>query len=83
MVVITRTPRGAYLLADLDGAVSKLSYAAFRLVPYYPRARISTDISELTTGAEGAESHPAENIDNPPPRTLSDDPDVDSEYDEE
>src|ERR1700738_2063856 len=42
-----------------------------------PEPAYRTDISELTTGAEGAESHPAENIDNPPPRTLSDDPDVD------
>lgn len=35
MVVLRRTHNGAYRLAELDGAVSKLRYAAFRLVLYY------------------------------------------------
>jgi len=35
MVVIHRTPNGAYHLAELDGAVSKLHFAAFHLVPYH------------------------------------------------
>jgi hypothetical protein len=35
MVVIRRTCNGAYCLTELDGAVSKLCYAAFQLVPYF------------------------------------------------
>jgi len=35
MVIIRRTPNGAYRLAELDGAVSKLRYAAFRIVLYF------------------------------------------------
>jgi hypothetical protein len=38
MVVIRRTRNGAYRLAELDGAVSKLCYAAFRIVPYFARS---------------------------------------------
>ncbi|OJA17876.1 hypothetical protein AZE42_14006 [Rhizopogon vesiculosus] len=36
MVVLRRTTGGSYLLAKLDGAVSRLCYAAFRLIPYLP-----------------------------------------------
>jgi len=35
MVVVRRTCNGAYHLVELDGAVSRLRYAAFRLVPYH------------------------------------------------
>jgi hypothetical protein len=38
MLVIRRTRNGAYRLAELDGAVSKLRYAAFRLLPYHARS---------------------------------------------
>ena len=37
MVVISRRKGGSYKLAESDGTVSKTRYAAFRLVPYYPR----------------------------------------------
>jgi hypothetical protein len=37
MIILRRTTGGAYRLAELDGAVSKLRFAAFRLVPYYSR----------------------------------------------
>ncbi|KIM40033.1 hypothetical protein M413DRAFT_54339, partial [Hebeloma cylindrosporum] len=36
MVVIRRTQGGSYVLAELDGAVSRLRFAAFRVVPYAP-----------------------------------------------
>jgi hypothetical protein len=36
MIVICRTKGGTYILAELDGVVSKLRYAAFRLLPYLP-----------------------------------------------
>jgi hypothetical protein len=35
MVVVRCTCNGTYRLAELDGAVSKLHYAAFRLIPYH------------------------------------------------
>ena len=36
MVVVHRMARGAYILAELDGAISRLRYTAFRVVPYFP-----------------------------------------------
>ena len=36
MVVLRWTTSRSYLLVELDGAVSRLCYAAFRLIPYYP-----------------------------------------------
>jgi hypothetical protein len=47
MVVIRRTRNGAYRLAELDGAVSKLRYAAFRLVPYFSRSQTSIPVTRL------------------------------------
>ena len=38
MIVLRRTPNGAYRLGELDGAISKLCYAAFRLIPYHARS---------------------------------------------
>lgn len=37
MVVIKRTKGGSYVLGELDGSMSKLRFAAFRLLPYQPR----------------------------------------------
>ena len=48
MVVLRRTTGGSYILAELDGAVSKLRYAAFRLLPYYPRFQTNIPVTELT-----------------------------------
>ena len=47
MVVLRRTRNGAYRLAKLDGAVSKLRYAAFRLVPYFARSRTSIPVTRI------------------------------------
>ncbi|KAJ8453565.1 hypothetical protein ONZ45_g19665 [Pleurotus djamor] len=38
MVVVRRTQGGAYVLSELDGAVSALRFGAFRVVPYYARS---------------------------------------------
>lgn len=40
MVVVRRTRGGAYILAELSGAISALRYAAFRVIPYHPRPSI-------------------------------------------
>ncbi|EIN13455.1 hypothetical protein PUNSTDRAFT_59223, partial [Punctularia strigosozonata HHB-11173 SS5] len=48
MVVVRRNTGGAYALAELDGSLSRLRYAAARLVPYRARSRIEVDISHLT-----------------------------------
>jgi hypothetical protein len=32
MVIVRQTTYGAYILAEMDGAVSKLRFAAFRVV---------------------------------------------------
>jgi len=47
MVVARRTRNGAYRLAELDGAVSKLRYAAFRLVPYLARSHTSIPVTRI------------------------------------
>ncbi|EIN06120.1 hypothetical protein PUNSTDRAFT_32250, partial [Punctularia strigosozonata HHB-11173 SS5] len=40
MVVVRRNTGGAYVLAELDGSLSRLRYAAARLVPYHAHSRI-------------------------------------------
>jgi hypothetical protein len=41
MVVLRRTTVGLYMLAELDGVVSNLQFAAFRLVPYHARTNFT------------------------------------------
>ena len=41
-VVVARHRNGNYTLGELDGAVSATSFAASRVVPYYPRTEIDT-----------------------------------------
>jgi hypothetical protein len=48
MVVLCQTTGGSYILAELDGMVSKLRYAAFHLLPYYPRFQTNILVTELT-----------------------------------
>ncbi|EJD38053.1 hypothetical protein AURDEDRAFT_33540, partial [Auricularia subglabra TFB-10046 SS5] len=37
MIVVRRNTGGSYTLAELDGTVSILRCAAFRVIPYFPR----------------------------------------------
>ena len=41
MVVVRRTEGGSYILVELDGSVSRHRYAAFRVVPYRSRRRVT------------------------------------------
>ena len=40
MIVVRRTKGGSYILGELDGTLSKLRFAAFRLLPYHPRTQL-------------------------------------------
>jgi hypothetical protein len=48
MVILRRTIGGSYRLAELDGAVSTLHYAAFRLVPYHLRDKMRVPVTTIT-----------------------------------
>ncbi|KAJ2936233.1 hypothetical protein H1R20_g861, partial [Candolleomyces eurysporus] len=48
LVVIRRTTGGSYILSELDGSISKLRYAAYRLLPYHPRNIRQIPISKIT-----------------------------------
>ena len=41
MVVVRRTEGGSYILVELDGSVLCHCYAAFRVVPYHSRPRVT------------------------------------------
>ena len=47
MAVVRKTIGGSYVLAELDGALSALRYAAFRLVPYHARTKLSVPITRI------------------------------------
>ena len=38
LIVVQRSTKGSYRLAEVDGALSKLKFAAFRLIPYHARS---------------------------------------------
>ncbi|KIN93792.1 hypothetical protein M404DRAFT_88540, partial [Pisolithus tinctorius Marx 270] len=56
MIVIRCTKGGgnyipyssSYILAELDGAVSKFRFAAFRLYPYFPQNNARIEVTQLT-----------------------------------
>lgn len=47
MVVIRRTKGGSYILGELDGSLSKLRFAAFRIIPYHPRNIKAIPVTKL------------------------------------
>ena len=47
MVVVKKTCNGAYRLAELDGAISHLCFAAFRLVPYLAHSQSVISVTRL------------------------------------
>jgi hypothetical protein len=44
MVIVRQTTHGAYILAEMDSAVSKLRFAAFRVISYHARQRMNIDL---------------------------------------
>jgi hypothetical protein len=47
MVVIHHIPNGLYRLAELDGTISELQFAAFHLVPYHAHSHASIPVMHL------------------------------------
>jgi hypothetical protein len=47
MIVISRSQGSSYRLAELDGSISKLKFAAFRLIPYHPRSSSSIEVTQF------------------------------------
>jgi hypothetical protein len=69
MVVVRKTSRKSYVLAELDGATGKLHYAGFRVIPYYARSHASVPVTQITDdnndehdgtddGGDGADDRP-------------------------
>jgi hypothetical protein len=44
MVIVHQTTYGAYILAEMGGAISKLRFATFRVIPYHARQRMNIDL---------------------------------------
>jgi hypothetical protein len=44
MVIVRQTTHGAYILAEMDGTVSKLRFASFCVIPYHAQWRMNVDL---------------------------------------
>jgi len=47
MAMVRRSRNGAYILAEINGTVSHLKFAAFCLIPYHPCSRKYLEITEF------------------------------------
>jgi len=47
MAVVRRSRNSAYILAEVNGTVLRLKFAAFRLIPYRPCSRKYLEITEF------------------------------------
>ena len=52
MVVIHQTRNFSYVLTKLNGAISKLPYVGYRLVPYHPRSPAKILVTALVNPGE-------------------------------
>jgi hypothetical protein len=48
MVVVRCMKGGSYMLAELDGAISKLRFTTFRVIPYYLHCDERISVTEMT-----------------------------------
>jgi hypothetical protein len=63
MIVVHCTKGGTYILVELDGAVSKLRYVAFRLLPYLPHNEAKISVTSITgLDEEALKSLASENV---------------------
>jgi hypothetical protein len=44
MVIVQQTSHRAYILAEIDSAISKLCFAAFCIIPYHTQQRMDIDL---------------------------------------
>jgi hypothetical protein len=44
MVIVWQTSHRAYILAEMDGTISKLGLATFHIIPYYAQWRMDIDL---------------------------------------
>jgi hypothetical protein len=44
MVIVWQTTHGAYILAEMDGTISKLRFSTFCIIPYHARWRMNIDL---------------------------------------
>jgi hypothetical protein len=44
MVIVYQTTHGAYILAEMDGTISKLRFAAFCVIPYHAQWKMNMDL---------------------------------------
>ncbi|KIO00959.1 hypothetical protein M404DRAFT_29158 [Pisolithus tinctorius Marx 270] len=48
MVILCQTTGGSYLLAELDGSISKLCFTVFHLLPYHPQSQAHATVTHIT-----------------------------------
>ena len=72
MVIVHQMKGGTYILSELDGAISRLHYAAFRLIPYLARFPDHVPVTSLLDDAELERIH-LRSEDFPPANNLDDD----------
>ncbi|TFK16667.1 hypothetical protein FA15DRAFT_549737, partial [Coprinopsis marcescibilis] len=52
MLVVRRSVGGSYILAELDGSISRLRFAAYRIAPYHARSSVNIPVTKVT-GLDG------------------------------
>jgi hypothetical protein len=43
MIIARQTTGGSYVLAEMDGSISRLRFAAFRVIPYHARKHLAIE----------------------------------------
>jgi hypothetical protein len=71
MVVIRRMKGSSYILAELDGAISKLQFVVFRVIPYSARNPTHITVTSVT-GMNDTELDHIANEDNIEPEDALD-----------